>query len=48
MKAVSHFAIYLLYVDFSWRTDHAALRNVFGANIKLTSRMSRMILSLQP
>ena len=48
VKAVSYFAVYLLYSEFTWRTDHAALRNLFRADLKLSSRVSRWILSLQP
>ena len=48
VKAVSHFGVYLLYSEFTWRTDHAALRNLFRADLKLSSRVSRWILALQP
>ena len=48
VKAVSHFAVYLLYGEFTWRTDHAALRNLFSADLKLSSRVSRWIFALQP
>ena len=45
---MAHFAIYVLYNTFVWRTDHAALRNLFRADLKLSSRVSRWILALQP
>ena len=48
LKAVSHFAFYLLYGYFTWRTAQAALRNIFRAELKLTSIGSRWILALQP
>ncbi len=48
VKAVNFFAVYLLYNTFVWRTDHAALRNLFRSDLKLSSRVSRWILALQP
>ena len=48
LKAVSHFAIYLRYEEFTWRTDHAALRNLFRAYLTLSSLGSRWILARQP
>ncbi len=45
---MANFAIYLLYNTFIWRTDHAALRNLFRADLKLSSLVSRWILGLQP
>ena len=48
VKAVSHFAVYLLYGELTWRTDHAALLNLFHADLKLSSRVSRWILAFQP
>ena len=48
VRSVQHFAIYLLYNPFVWRTDHAALRNLFRSDLKLSSRVSRWILALQP
>ena len=48
VKAVSHFAVFLLYGEFTWRTDHAALSNLFRDDLTLSSRVSRCILALQP
>ena len=35
VKALSLLAIILLYGEFTWRTDDAALRNLFRADLKL-------------
>ena len=47
-NVVSHFAVFLLYGEFTWRTDHAALRNLFRADLKLSSPVSPRIRALQP
>ena len=47
VKAVSRFAIYLLYGDCTRRTYQAALCNLFRADLKRCSRVSRWILVLQ-
>ena len=48
VKAVSNFAVCLLYGELTWRTDNAALRNLFRSDLKLSSRVSRWILTLKP
>ena len=48
VKSLAFFSIYLLYNTFVWRTDHAALKNLFKSDLKLSSRVSRWILALQP
>ena len=45
---MTHFAVYLLYNTFLWRTDHAALKNLLGSELKISCRVSRWILALQP
>ena len=48
VTAVSHLAIYLVYWEFNWRTDHSSMTTHFPAEIKHSSHVPRWGLALQP